>query len=69
LVAAQPFEAPSLEVIVPDEEDAKMALANLMIRKAGLIRTIRHEMQKQGVVYWAGLTEILEAIERAKKQE
>ncbi len=54
---------------MPDEDDAKMALANLMIRKAGLIRTIRHEMQKQGVVYWAGLTEILEAIERAKKQE
>ena len=61
--------SPSVEVIVPDEDDAKMALANLMIRKAGLIRTIRHEMQKQGVVYWAGLTEILEAIERAKKQE
>jgi hypothetical protein len=69
LVAPQPFEDPSVEVIVPDEDDAKLALANLMIRKAGLIRTIRHEMQKQGVVYWAGLTEILEAIERAKKQE
>ncbi|MGQ3301437.1 hypothetical protein [Reyranella sp.] len=48
-------------------EDAKIALANLMIRKAGLIRTVRHEMHKQGVVYYAGLTEILEAIERAKK--
>lgn len=46
--------------------DAKMELANLMIRKAGLIRTIRHEMHKQGIVYFNGLTEILEAIERAK---
>ena len=55
--------------MVADEEDAKIALANLMIRKAGLIRTARHELQKQGVVYWAGLTEILDAIERAKKQE
>ena len=35
--------------------------------QAGLIRTVRHEMHKQGVVYYAGLTEILEAIERAKK--
>jgi hypothetical protein len=50
-------------------EDAKIALANLMIRKAGLIRTIRHEMNKQGVVYSVGLTEILEAIERAKKED
>ncbi len=50
-------------------EDAKMALANLMIRKAGLIRTIRHEMHKQGVVYFNGLTEILDAIERAKKED
>ena len=47
-------------------EDAKIALANLMIRKAGLIRTIRHEMHKQGVVYYVGLTEILEAIEFAR---
>ena len=50
-------------------EDAKIALANLMIRKAGLIRTVRHEMHKQGVVYYVGLTEILEAIERAKKED
>ena len=50
-------------------EDAKIALANLMIRKAGLIRTIRHEMNKQGVVYTVGLTGILEAIERAKKED
>lgn len=50
-------------------EDAKLALANLMIRKAGLIRTVRHEMHKQGVVYYVGLTEILEAIERAKKED
>ena len=50
-------------------EDAKIALANLMIRKAGLIRTIRHEMNKQGVVFFVGLTEILEAIERAKKED
>jgi hypothetical protein len=49
--------------------DAKIDLANLMIRKAGLIRTIRHEMHKQGVVYFTGLTEILEAIERAKKED
>jgi hypothetical protein len=40
-----------------------------MIRKAGLIRTIRHEMHKQGVVYSVGLSEILEAIERAKKED
>jgi len=50
-------------------EDAKIALANLMIRKAGLIRTIRHEMHKQGIVYSVGLSEILEAIERAKKED
>ena len=50
-------------------EDARIALANLMIRKAGLIRTIRHEMHKQGVVYFVGLSEILEAIERAKKED
>jgi hypothetical protein len=49
--------------------DAKIDLANLMIRKAGLIRTIRHEMHKQGIVYFVGLTEILEAIERAKKED
>lgn len=48
---------------------AKTALADLMIRKAGLIRTIRHEMHKQGIVYFNGLTEILEAIERAKREE
>ena len=53
----------------PPSEDAKIALANLMIRKAGLIRTIRHEMHKQGIVYFSGLTEILEAIERAKKED
>lgn len=49
-------------------EDPKIALADLMIRKAGLIRTIRHEMHKQGIVYFTGLSEILEAIERAKKE-
>lgn len=49
--------------------DAKIALADLMIRKAGLIRTIRHEMHKQGIVYFNGLTEILEAIEHAKREE
>jgi|GEM_PF-415631 len=47
---------------------AKIALADLMIRKAGLIRTIRHEMHKQGIVYFNGLTEILEAIEHAKRE-
>lgn len=51
------------------QTDAKIALADLMIRKAGLIRTIRHEMHKQGIVYFNGLTEILEAIERAKREE
>lgn len=51
------------------EAEAKIALADLMIRKAGLIRTIRHEMHKQGVVYFNGLTEILEAIDRAKKED
>lgn len=50
-------------------DDAKIALAELMIRKAGLIRTVRHEMHKQGVVYFNGLTEILDAIERAKKED
>lgn len=53
----------------PKSDDAKIDLANLMIRKAGLIRTIRHEMHKQGVVYFIGLSEILEAIERAKKED
>jgi hypothetical protein len=53
----------------PTTENAKIELANLLIRKAGLIRTIRHEMHKQGVVYFTGLTEILEAIERAKKED
>lgn len=51
------------------DQNAKIDLANLMIRKAGLIRTVRHEMHKQGVVYWNGLTEILEAIERARNSE
>lgn len=50
-------------------QEEKIELANLMIRKAGLIRTIRHEMAKQGVVYFNGLTEILDAIERAKQDE
>lgn len=53
----------------PTTENAKIELANLMIRKAGLIRTIRHEMHKQGIVYFTGLTEILEAIERAKTED
>jgi len=59
----------STEGDLTNDEDAKIALANLMIRKAGLIRTVRHEMHKQGVVYYVGLTEILEAIERAKKDD
>ncbi len=46
---------------------AKIELADLMIRKAGLIRTVRNELAKQGVVYWIGLTEILDAIERARE--
>jgi hypothetical protein len=51
------------------DHDAKIELANLMIRKADLIRTVREELDKQGVVFYVGLTEILEAIERAKKDE
>ena len=50
-------------------ESAKIDLANLMIRKAGLIRTVRDELAKQGVVYWTGLTEILDAVERARAEE
>ncbi len=51
---------------MPDQA-AKIELADLMIRKAGLIRTVRNELAKQGVVYWVGLTEILDAIERARE--
>lgn len=50
-------------------QSAKIDLANLLIRKAGLIRTVRDELAKQGVVYWNGLTEILDAIERARGEE
>lgn len=50
-------------------QSAKMDLADLLIRKAGLIRTVRDELAKQGVVYWNGLTEILDAIERARLEE
>lgn len=50
-------------------QSAKIDLANLMIRKAGLIRTVRDELAKQGVVYWTGLTEILDAVERARAEE
>jgi hypothetical protein len=53
---------------VPNQS-AKIELADLMIRKAGLIRTVRDELAKQGVVYWNGLSEILDAIERARGQE
>ena len=53
---------------VPNQS-AKIDLANLMIRKAGLIRTVRDELAKQGVVYWTGLTEILDAVERARGEE
>jgi hypothetical protein len=53
---------------VPNQS-AKMDLADLLIRKAGLIRTVRDELAKQGVVYWSGLTEILDAIERARLEE
>ena len=50
-------------------QSAKIELADLLIRKAGLIRTVRDELAKQGVVYWNGLTEILDAIERARPDE
>lgn len=53
---------------MPDQA-AKIELADMMIRKAGLIRTVRDELAKQGVVYWVGLTEILDAIERARGEE
>jgi hypothetical protein len=53
---------------VPNQS-AKIDLANMMIRKAGLIRTVRDELAKQGVVYWTGLTEILDAVERARSEE
>jgi len=53
---------------VPNQS-AKIELADLLIRKAGLIRTVRDELAKQGVVYWNGLTEILDAIERARRDE
>jgi len=53
---------------VPNQS-AKIELADLLIRKAGLIRTVRDELAKQGVVYWNGLTEILDAIERARPDE
>lgn len=53
---------------MPDQA-AKIELADMMIRKAGLIRTVRDELAKQGVVYWVGLTEILDGIERARGEE
>lgn len=53
---------------MPDQA-AKTELADMMIRKAELIRTVRDELAKQGVVYWVGLTEILDAIERARGEE
>jgi hypothetical protein len=53
---------------VPNQS-AKIDLADLMIRKAGLIRTVRDELAKQGVVYWNGLSEILDAIEHARSEE
>lgn len=53
---------------MPDQA-AKIELADMMIRKAGLVRTVRDELAKQGVVYWVGLTEILDAIERARGEE
>jgi len=53
---------------VPNQS-AKIELADLLIRKAGLIRTVRDELAKQGVVYWNGLSEILDAIERARPEE
>ena len=51
------------------DQTAKIDLATLVIRKEGLIRTVRDELAKQGVVYWNGLTEILDAIERARVDE
>jgi len=53
---------------VPNQS-AKIELAELLIRKAGLIRAARDELHKHGIVYWSGLTEILDAIERARSEE
>jgi hypothetical protein len=50
-------------------QSAKIDLADLLVRKAGLIRTVRDELAKQGVVYWNGLSEILDAIERVRLEE
>ena len=50
-------------------QTAKIELAELLIRKAGLIRAVRDELAKQGIVYWNGLTEILDAIDRARSEE
>jgi hypothetical protein len=61
------YEHPG-EPFVPNQS-AKIELADLLIRKAGLIRTVRDELAKQGVVYWNGLSEILDAIERARPEE
>jgi hypothetical protein len=47
-------------------QSAKIELADLLIRKAGLIRTARHELAKLGFADFNDLNEILDAIERAR---
>lgn len=50
-------------------EENKIALANLVIRKAGLIRTVRDVLHDENAAYFGELTEILDAVERAYAEE
>lgn len=50
-------------------DEKKIALANLMIRKAGLIRTIRDVLHHTNVAYYEDLTQILDAVERTRAGE
>ena len=49
--------------------EKKIALANLVIRKAGLIRTIRDVLHNEKDTYHKDLTLILDAVERAYAAE
>lgn len=50
-------------------DDAKVELANIMMRKVGLIRTIRHYLRERQDIDLLGLEEIIEAVELARKEE
>jgi hypothetical protein len=50
-------------------DEQKIALANLMIRKAGLIRTSRDVLHDRNEAHHKDLTEILNAVERAYAEE